>query len=234
MTAQEWYQKRKGQSLLVPGVPEADKGQCVQAADYALNEIYNLPYIYGNNAIDWWNNFDNIPQLKNNFVKVSDGSVKQGSFVIFNEKTGSPFGHIDIALIDASTSSFRGADSNWGGDKTLHEVTHEGAQYVIGSLRHKGEDMPVPIDLGTGRMLYFYMLGRNGENGKPNALTGECDAEIQKSFVGTPLTNESIAANIYSSPECQAFTNVELPNIYKEASVSNVKAYDGPQLYLKG
>lgn len=136
MRAYDWYQSRKGQSLLVPGAKEADRGQCVQAADYALNEIYGLPYVWAN-AIDWWREFDAISQLKNNFDKVDNGIIQAGDFVVFNEKTGSIYGHIDIALQNGAFGDFMGADSNWGGNKTLHQVHHQGIQYVIGALRPK-------------------------------------------------------------------------------------------------
>lgn len=149
MNVQEWFQSRKGQPLLVPGANEADRGQCMQAADYALHEVYGLPYIWTEGAIDWWNNFDSIPQLKDNFVKITDGSITEGSFVIFTEKVGSKFGHIDIAAADGSSAYFTGFDSNWGGDKTLHEVIHQGAQFVLGSLRFKGVDMQADLDLMT-------------------------------------------------------------------------------------
>lgn len=144
------------------------------------------------------------------------------------------YGHINVRLANGTVWSDGHIYTNLQAYLANHSPKYVGWGESINDYKIIEEkNMSVPIDLGTGRMLYFYMLGRNGENGKPNALTGECDAEIEKSFVGTPLTNESIAANIYNSPECQAFTNVELPSVYKEANASNVKPYDGIPLYVK-
>lgn len=140
VTLDQEFAKYRGQSLLVPGAAEADRGQCVQWADYVIKDVYGLDYVWAN-AIDWWNKFDSIPQLKNNFVKVTDGSIKKGDFVIFNDKVGSEYGHIDVAMADGMTNQFTGADSNWGGNKTVHLVYHSGSEYVIGALRRKGTNM---------------------------------------------------------------------------------------------
>lgn len=138
MTTDEIYQRYQGQSVSFDGI-EANRGQCVQWADFVLTEAYDLPAHYGN-AIDWWNNPGN---LLDNFDKVSDGSVKKGDFVIFNTKVGSPFGHIDVAMQDGSYSGFQGADSNWGGNKTVHLVQHNNPSLILGVLRLKKEaDMP--------------------------------------------------------------------------------------------
>lgn len=139
MTVSGWYNSRKGQTLLVPGADPDEAGQCVQAADYALNEIYGAEYVWAN-AIDWWNYFESFPQLAG-FERSVDGSVKTGDFVIFNEQVGSVYGHIDIAMQDGNYSNFQGADSNWGGNKTLHLVQHSTPSYIIGTLRPKEQDM---------------------------------------------------------------------------------------------
>lgn len=159
MTIDQWYQSRKGQSLLVPGANEADRGQCVQAADYALYEVYGFDYVWAD-AIDWWNKFEQIPQLKTNFIKVSDSAIKKGDFVIFNTKVGSQYGHIDIAMADGNYDMFTGADSNWGGNKTLHLVDHVNKSYIIGSLRPKGGQV-VMFNEGDRVNLNTYFYGKD-------------------------------------------------------------------------
>lgn len=132
------FAQNQGKALLVPGGGAGNEGQCVQWADTVLHDVYGLPYVYAN-AIDWWP----LPQsLAGKFVQVTDGSIKKGDFVIFNQKVGSVYGHIDVAMNDGSVNGFTGADSNWGGNKTVHLVNHSGqAGYIIGALRPKGADM---------------------------------------------------------------------------------------------
>jgi hypothetical protein len=146
MNPDQWFQARQGQSLLVPGEPESLRGQCVQAADYALNEVYGFSYHYGN-ASEWWTNPGDLSQ---HFDKITDGSIKKGDFVIYSSSLpgSGGAGHIDVAAQDGKTSNYMGYDSNWGGNKTLHQVTHNGSenQYILGSLRLKGADMATTAD----------------------------------------------------------------------------------------
>lgn len=178
------YATYKGQSVLVPGEPDSERGQCVQWADYVLHDVYGLPYHYGN-AIDWWNNPKEL--LTENFVKIGDGSIKKGDFVVFNELVGSVYGHIDVAMADGNVTNFTGSDTNWGGNLTVHEVNHVNKSYVLGSLRIKEQDMPTLATLYDCRRLDFYMAGRNGLDGQPNSLAGENDADLNANHVGKPL-----------------------------------------------
>jgi hypothetical protein len=153
MTLQEAFGANQGTAILVPGGGAGNNGQCAQWADYALNNVYGFPYLYTPAAKDWWYNFDSFPQLANNFVKITDGSIKAGDFVIFDPLSGQdPQGHIDVASHDGSATDFWAYDSNWNagafhdsqGFPSLHEVHHTGVlnTKVLGSLRLKGNTMP--------------------------------------------------------------------------------------------
>lgn len=142
MTLDECFTANQGKPLLIPGGGAGNEGQCVQWADTVLHDVYNKPYHWGN-AIDWWNN---PGELLNDFDKITDGSIKKGDIVVFNTQVGSKYGHIDVAMSDGTTSNFRGADSNWGGDKTVHIVQHANPNLILGSLRLKGEDMTEKIN----------------------------------------------------------------------------------------
>lgn len=216
MTVDGWYDARKGQSLLVPGAPADDKGQCMQAADYALNEVYGLPYIWTEGAIDWWTKFDTFPQLKNNFVQVSDGSVKKGDFVIFNQKVGSIYGHISLAMQDATTTYFESADSNWGGNKTVHLVTHSGAEYVQGTLRPKGVEM---LDASHQATLFVAYLGRL-------PTQGEVDRDVGH------ITTDTMINNLDTSTEYRDKKQRD-DAAYAALANSNFVIYNGVQLYTK-
>lgn len=231
MSVDDWFQSRKGQSLLVPGAAEADRGQCVQAADYALNEVYGLPYVWAN-AVDWWG----LPgSLAGNFDKITDGSVKKGDFVIFNSKVGSVYGHIDIAMQDGSTANFQGADSNWGGDKTLHLVQHTNQSFVIGALRPKGTDMADKVDATLSRVLQHGILGRNGLDGRPYALD---PSWTDTPWVGADLTSKFLM-ELYNSPEAVQWRDNKpaatdsIPGINKQLADAQAQYVPASQLYVK-
>ncbi len=133
------YRKYQGQSLDYDGL-EQDRGQCVQWVEYVLTDTqygYGLQPFFGN-AVDWWYKYGGSLLA---FDKITNGTIKTGDIVVFNSQVGSVYGHIDMALQDGTTSSFLGADSNWGGNLTVHEVQHSNPAWVIGSLRLKGEVM---------------------------------------------------------------------------------------------
>lgn len=142
MTLDQEYQEYQGQSVLVPGQPESNRGQCAQWSNYVLHDVYGQPYHYGN-AIDWWNN---PGDLENNFFKVATSNpVIKGDFVIYGAGVGSEFGHIDVAMENGTSADYLGADSNWGHDLTVHQVRHNDKynQYILGYLRSKGDNMGI-------------------------------------------------------------------------------------------
>lgn len=171
-----WYQNNKGASLSADGV-EANRGQCVQAMDFVLNQVFGLPYHYGN-AIDW---FNSPGELLNNFRKInySPGLYPlKGDFVIFNSGVGSKFGHIDACAADGNPVNYTGYDSNWGGDKTVHAVAHNYA-YVVGFLRYNGGNMkPDPNQInqlvvfcwGPGAATPADIAKLNGQNTLQDAM----------------------------------------------------------------
>lgn len=140
----DYYAANQGKSVLFDGV-EADRGQCLQWVELVNRDVYHAPAFLSPGAIDWWNSFGGSP-IEPYYDKITDGSIKKGDIVVFNTKVGSQFGHIDVALQDGALGDFVGADSNWGGDKTVHQVHHVGIQYVLGALRPKGNDMPDTIE----------------------------------------------------------------------------------------
>lgn len=143
MTLDEEFAKYQGQGVLVPGQDESLRGQCFMWFDFVLHDVYGLPYFYAPGAIDIWNN---PGWLLDHFDRITDGSIKKGDIVVFNQSVGSVYGHVDIAMQDGTWSSFLGSDSNWGFNKTVHFVNHVGAQYVLGVLRLKGESVMKPSD----------------------------------------------------------------------------------------
>lgn len=146
MTGKEWYQKHKGESILIPAGGKGNNGQCAQAADSYMKEVFGLPYIYTPAALDWWTKAPALG-LTENFNKIPAGQpVLAGDYVIYDQRVGAREGHIDMASRDGTVKDFWAYDSNWGGDAfkkngypVLHEVHHNDAynNYIVGYLRRK-------------------------------------------------------------------------------------------------
>lgn len=208
MTVQDWYNKYKGQSLLVPGAVEADRGQCVQAADYWLNEGFGLPYVWAN-AIDWWN----LPgSLAGNFDKLTTGTLKAGDFVIYSEALVKD-GHIDVVAQDGELKNYIGYDSNWGGNKTLHTVTHNDKynNYIIGWIRRK----QVAKGLDEGEIAGIYQLAFDND---------DYPKDIINAFMGHP-TGE-LVTYLLQDPSYQAHKRT----VNNPPTGNKFKPYTGPQL----
>ena len=160
MTLDEWYAQNQGKSLLVPGQPEALRGQCFMAFDFVLHDVYGLPYFYASGAIDIWetpgsltNSFDLIPYNPSL-------TIKKGDFVIYGAGVGSPYGHVSVAAQDGVGNNYIGYDSNWGHNLTLHLQPHNDQynQYILGVLRFKGNEEPM-ITAADVTFLFRVALG---------------------------------------------------------------------------
>lgn len=149
MTAQDFLNTYNGQSLLyAPSTTrEYLRGQCVQATCFFV--VGNGKPIIWADAYKWWSSgqypesYDRIPN--------SPSAVPQpGDIIIW-----SPFlsgsggaGHIAVCLQPLpGTGTFISVDQNWGGNKTVHKVTHN-YNYVVGWLRIKGAS-PAPQPIKT-------------------------------------------------------------------------------------
>jgi hypothetical protein len=92
-----------------------------------------------------------------------------------------------------------------------------GMKYVgwsedISNVRIVEVEEMVKVDLSVARILVAGIAGRNGINGRVNALAGQCDEELKKNHVGQDLTIEYIQS-IYNSPEAiQWRTDVNDPS----------------------
>lgn len=101
-------------------------------------------------------------------------------------------------------------------------------------LTTSGGGTTMGLDLGQARVMAHGILGRNGMSGRPNALGGECDVDLNKNHV-----NKDAYAKIwefYNSAEAQAYrTDTVKAYAEREAykgQVVNVTA-DRDQLIVK-
>jgi hypothetical protein len=81
------------------------------------------------------------------------------------------------------------------------------------------------------RIINAYVVGNNGQGGKPNALTGELDSVLQ-GWIDHDV--KEILESFYNSQEAQTYRETTLPAVYKAAETpSGVKPYTPPELFVK-
>lgn len=213
-------QRYNGQSLLWAPSPAREylRGQCVQQICFYVTDN-GLPMAWAD-AKDWWNHpaltgrFDFITNNPNDANQVPP----RGAVLIWNGAMPGSGGAGHIAIMDHTNgpNSFISFDSNWGG-KTCHFVQHN-YSYLIGWMVPKAST-PAPqggsmTDLGQARIMAFHIGGRNGYDGRPNALNGESDADLKANHIGKDTATELWAW--YNSQEGQNFRNGILPKVYAE------------------
>lgn len=153
MSPDSWFNRHKNTAILVPGGGDGNAGQCVQAMDSYLYEVYGKPYVYAAGALDIWNG-TLLDKLGLSRIRAGQ-LVLPGDFVFFSASVGAVQGHVDIASRAGTPTDFYAYDSNWGGAAfknaagypLLHEVRHNDIynNYIVGYYRipaGKGAEAP--------------------------------------------------------------------------------------------
>jgi hypothetical protein len=83
-------------------------------------------------------------------------------------------------------------------------------------LLNQGTTTMPALDLARARVIAFGLLGRNGYDGRGNALNGDADADLNQNHVGKDPYEEIWA--FYNSAEGQEWITKRLPAIYQRAS----------------
>lgn len=160
MSPSTWYAASVGKAILVPGGGAGNDGQCLQAMDSYLHDVYHKPYLYVTGAIDVW--YGGLLDQYGFSRHYPGEAIKAGDFLFYDgiaPKSGGGFyGHVSIASRDGVYTDFWAYDSNWGGSAfnnsqgypTLHEVHHNDGynKYINGWYRldgGKGADTPAAV-----------------------------------------------------------------------------------------
>lgn len=118
--------------------------QCVDLAKCYLKEVFGLESGAWGDAHSWYDNFNNIPTLKENFTRIPntpDFVPKKGDIGVWDSGlSAGGWGHIAICTGEGDTNLFYSYDQNWNGrndpcTKLRHTYVH-----FAGVLRPKNQD----------------------------------------------------------------------------------------------
>lgn len=140
MTYDEFIKRHKGKAMDYDGAAGA---QCVDLAKYYLNEVFGLkPGAWGD-AHDYYDNFNSVSDLKNNFTRIAntpDFVPKKGDIVVWKSSLSSGgWGHIAIATGEGNTSYFYSYDQNWTGRHDACTKIKHNYNHLAGVLRPKDQ-----------------------------------------------------------------------------------------------
>ena len=215
MTYAEFVNRYNGQSIDYDGVYGA---QCVDLAKFYLRDVYGIsPGAWGD-AHAYWNSTN--PAILAKFDKVANGATnvpKQGDILVYSQNTpgSGGAGHIEIFDRKTGPGKYVSFSQNWGG-AYAHMVEHtDNYKYVLGWLTPKqlnngGGTMAETINDDSARQIGWHYLGRNGFDGKPNALQAP-QGDIQ----GKALTNAQMSA-FFLSAEARDWRDSRIHKVYAE------------------
>jgi hypothetical protein len=138
MTYKEFITKYNGKGIDYDGVAGV---QCVDLAKQYLHDVFGIsPGAWGD-AHAYYDNFNNIPALKNNFTRIAntaDFVPEQGDIVVWSSALSSGgWGHIAIATGEGDATYFYSYDQNWTGKHDVCTKVRHTYKCVLGVLRAK-------------------------------------------------------------------------------------------------
>jgi hypothetical protein len=192
--------------------------QCTDLFNFYYQQLVGRsPYADGYGvpgAKDLWN------VATSRFTKIPDSPTlvpQPGDILIYGNTWGGGYGHVEMVVgVDANGCSIVGANlsgnSSVGVQKTYR--SWGGMRGLTGVMRFNFNTAPAVtgevMNDDTARQIGYHFLGRNGFDGKGNAL-----ASAQADLQGQPLTNAKMT-EIFLSAESRAWRDAKLPQVFTE------------------
>lgn len=130
----QFIQAHKGKAMDYDGVAGC---QCVDLCKYYLDEVFDLvPGAWGD-AYYWYEGYNSIPTLKNNFKRIPntpDFIPQKGDIMVWGQQL-SQWGHVAICSGEGNTSWFNSWDNNWTGNHDATTKIKHDYNGVLGVLR---------------------------------------------------------------------------------------------------
>lgn len=213
MNPLSWSNANLGQTHLYPDPPHGIDGQCVNSAS-SWSMYQGGPELFpGATAWIIYQSF------RSGFYQViSGGNVQPGDIVFYppnnkGEGTG-PAGHVDVCIDQVTGSTFRAADSDYNGNLKLTYNVHNKSN-VAGVFRPvKGNPMSI-VDLSTARIFASTIGGLDGADGRPDALNGDVDADLNAHHVGLE-TNADVEIWYEANAQPGGYLRTIRPQVYAD------------------
>lgn len=122
--------------------------QCVDLAKCYLKEVFGLDSGAWGDAHCWYDNFNRIPKLYNNFTRIPntpDFVPKKGDIGVWNSGlSAGGWGHIAVCTGEGDTNHFYSYDQNWTGKHDPCTKVYHTYSHFAGVLRPKNQDRIKP------------------------------------------------------------------------------------------
>ena len=178
--------------------------QCVDLIKLYLDKVFNLKIGAIGNAHVYFDNYDKVDILKNNFTRIAntpDFIPNKGDIVVWSTAQGNGCGHIAIASGEGTTTYFYSYEQNWNG-KAMKKVYHTYTN-VLGVLRPKDQ---TKINGGEEEMKRY----KNGST-------------VEDVFADTNCTNKIGSLNPREECDCFGIFNDRAMVRYQVTGTNNYK-----------
>ena len=173
MTFDEFVKKYNGKAI---DYDHAYGVQCVDLAKLYIDKVLELQPQSIGNAEAYWNRYNELPYLKNNFDRIANTPTfipQKGDLVVWGLKHGK-YGHIAVADGVGNTTYFYSYDENWGGKgQGMTRIKHTYKSGFEGVLRPKAQDKVNGGSKPSGK----YVNGQAIEINVPFYFTGAVEGD---------------------------------------------------------
>lgn len=165
--------------------------QCVDLIKLYADKVFNLKFGKFGDAHAYYDNFENIKTLRDNFDKIPNTPKfvpQKGDIIVWNKNRGGGCGHIAICNGIGTTGYFCSYDQNWNGKKAMQLVKHSYSN-VYGVLRPKKQSK-INGKLNLSYQVHIQNIGWQEcmENGQVAGTEGQgLRIEAIKIFADIPI-----------------------------------------------
>ena len=186
-------------------------GQCV-ALIKRLMEFLGVSNPYGARG--------NAKNAGDAYIAQGIGTAGRGWLTIcVNRSYGNGTGHIWVDLSNETNYEANGA-KHLIVTKGTRSIT-EAQQFVNFDKWIGGGTMADKSNLATARQLAYAILGRDGHDGRPNAMNKECDGDLNKGHASANLTVQYLNG-LFDSSEAVSYRS-KIGKVYSDLTTANGK-----------
>ena len=139
MTFDEFLEAHIGKAM---DYDKVAPNQCVDLVKFYLKQVFDIESGAWGNAHCWYDNFNNIPNLKNNFTRIANTPEfipQRGDIMVWSISLNGKWGHIAICDGIGDTTYFYSYDQNWTGNLDPCNRIKHNYNHVLGVLRPKDQ-----------------------------------------------------------------------------------------------
>lgn len=166
------------------------------------------------------------------FLDFTQGIFVDYGHVFFIKRNGSSYQIYDSEVQSGARKPYRNIDEllAWFG---AYKPRYTGWSTSCDGREYAKEKQDMKVDINNARQIAYSFLGRDGRDGRPNAIKGETDKDL-KNWLDDELTNDYITKK-WDSQEAKNYRDT-LNKVYKERDELRKNAnakYEKVEVYRK-